>query len=236
MGWLVCVLGLAHAEEPKYHVWHGDVDGQFRFSKSEYTSREVMLAANASYLMPGRELESDLVFERAYIKQDDDRNSIDKDKYDANVKFRQYFEETPYYAYVSPRLRHNRFGYYQSAQALRAGLGRKFGDDSNWVVNIELGSGYRVAHIEGGENISEVLYTTTLKASWAISDTLSVRFNGVQEQSRRETFRTMSLGLRNKITRSIGLKYEVVYQRSYPFDAFDKDGELTADVGVSYSF
>jgi len=224
------------ADEPQYEVWRGDVDGQFSFSKSEYTSRQVTLDANVSYLLPGREFEGEMTFERAYIKEEGNRASLDKDKYDANVKLRQYFEESPYYAYVSPRVRHNRFGYYQSAQALRTGLGRKFGGDGDWVVNLELGSGYRVARVEGGENVSEVLYTATLKTSWAISETLSLRFNGVQEQSRRETFRTMSLALRNKITRSIGLKYEVVYQRSYPFDALEKDGELSADFGISYSF
>lgn len=228
---------LAHADEPpKYHVWHGDVDGQFSYSKSEYSSRQLTLAADVSYLMPTRELDGELMFERAYVKEADSKASVDKDKYDASLKLKQFFDETPYYAYVSPRVRHNRFGYYQSAQAMRAGLGRKFGGDGVWVVNLELGSGYRVAHTEGGENVSEVLYTTTLKASWAVTETFSIRFNGVQEQSRRETFRTMSLGLRNKITNSIGLKYEVVYRRSYPFDAYDKDGELSADVGISYSF
>lgn len=221
---------------PSDASFSGDVDGQYSYNKSEYTSRRLTLAADVAYLMPQHELDGELRFDREYIKEADSPRSINRDRYDANIKLKQFFDDSPYYTYVSPRVRHNRFGYYQSAQALRAGVGRKFGGDDNWTVSAELGSGYRVAHSEEGDNISEVLYTSSVKASWEISDQLSIKFNGAQEQSRRETFRTMSLALRNKLTNLIALKYEVLYRRSYPFDSKVKDGELSAEFGVGYSF
>lgn len=232
--------GQARAEEPPhdpYYEFAGDIDGQYSYNKSEYVSRRLTLAADVSYPMPERELDGELRFDREYVKEDADTGpNINRDKYDASLKFKQFFDGSPYYAFVSPRVRHNRFGYYQSAQSLRAGLGRRFGEGSVWAINLELGSGYRVAHAEGGENISEVLYITTLKANWDINDRLSLKFNGVQEQSARETFRTMSLALRNKLTDHIGLKYEVLYRRSFPFDSQQKDGEIAAEFGVSYTF
>lgn len=227
---------LAHAETPVHDKLTGDIDGKYSYNKSEYTSRRLTLAADLAYPMPQRELDGELRFDREYIKEEGVPQAINRDRYDANVKFKQFFDDEPYYLYVSPRVRHNRFGYYQSAQAMRVGAGRKFGGDANWNVSLELGSGYRVAHAEDGDNISEVLYTTSVKASWDISEQLSLKFNGVQEQSRRETFRTMSLALRNKLTNHIGLKYELLYRRSFPFDSQEKDGELSAEFGVSYSF
>lgn len=236
---VMCVMAapLVQAGEPTDGIWHGEVDGQFSFSQSEYTSRELKLEANTAYLMPGRELGGDFSFERRSIKEDGSPRSVNKDMYDASVELKQYFDDTPYYAYVSPRVRHNRFGYYRSAQALRMGLGRKFGrDDGSLVVSLELGSGYRVAQTETSERIGEVLYISSLKALWALSETLSVYFNGAQEQGRREAFRTMTLGLRTKLTHSIGLKYELAYRRSYPFAGLENDGERTADLGITYSY
>ncbi|HEX5357596.1 MAG TPA: DUF481 domain-containing protein [Aquabacterium sp.] len=233
---LVLLAGCAQAEEVLDDTFKGDVDGQYSYNKSEYVSRRLTLAADVAYLMPQRELDGELRFDREYIKEADSPQSINRDRYDANVKFKQFFDGSPYYAYVSPRVRHNRFGYYQSAQALRAGVGRKFGGDGSWTASAEMGSGYRVAHAEDGDNVSEVLYTTSVKANWDITDQLSIKFNGVQEQSRRETFRTMGLALRNKLTNHIALKYEVLYRRSFPFDSKEKDGELSAEFGVGYSF
>lgn len=240
-GLLVAVLGLlgcgiAHADAPVLNKLAGDIDGQYSYNKSEYTSRRLTLAADLAYPMPQRELDGELRFDREYIKEEGTPQAINRDRYDASVKFKQFFDDEPYYVYVSPRVRHNRFGYYQSAQALRVGGGRKFGGDGSWHASLELGTGYRVAHAEDGDNVSEVLYTTSLKASWDISEQLSLKFNGVQEQSRRETFRTMGLALRNKLTNHIGLKYELLYRRSFPFDSQEKDGELSAEFGVSYSF
>lgn len=233
---LVLWVGCAQADEAADDALSGDVDGQYSYNKSEYTRRRLTLAVDVAYLMPQRELDGELRFDREYIKEADSPQSINRDRYDANIKFKQFFDGSPYYAYVSPRVRHNRFGYYHSAQALRGGVGRKFGGDGNWTVSTELGSGYRVAHAEDGDNVSEVLYTTSLKASWDVTEQLSLKFNGVQEQSRRETFRTMGLALRNKLTNHIALKYEVLYRRSFPFDSKEKDGELSAEFGVGYSF
>lgn len=229
-------VGWAQADDAAQGALSGDVDGLYSYNKSEYTSRRLTLAADVVYAMPQRELDGELRFDREYVKEQDNPRAINRDRYDANLKFKQFFEASPYYAYVSPRVRHNRFGYYQSAQALRAGVGRKFGGQGDWTVSAELGSGYRVAHAEDGDNVSEVLYTTSVKANWDVTEQLSLKFNGVQEQSRRETFRTMGLALRNKLTNHIALKYEVLYRRSFPFDSKEKDGELSAEFGVGYSF
>lgn len=226
----------SEAREPVNYVLSGDLDGQYSYSKSDYTSRRLSLAADLAYPMPNKELDGEARFDREYIKEEGNAPSLNRDRYDASVKYKHFYDDSPYYAFVSPRIRHNRFGYYQSAQALRFGGGRKFVGDSDWTVTLELGTGYRVAHAEDGENISEVLYTTSLKANWNINEQLSLKFNGTQEQSRRETFRTMSLALRNKLTNQIGLKYELLYRRSYPFDSLEKDGEVSAEFGVSYSF
>lgn len=224
------------ATEPALNVWTGDVDGLYQFSKSDYISRQLSLSADVAYPMNGKEFDGEARFDREYVKEQGSPSTVNKDMYDASVKYKEYLDDSPYYAYVSPRIRHNRNGFYHSAQAIRTGLGRKLGGDANWDLNLELGSGYRVAHTEQGENVSEVLYTATVKATWAISESVSIKFNGVQEQSRRETFRTMSLSVRDKLTSRFGLKYEVLYSRSYPFDAFEKDGELSAEFGVGYSF
>jgi putative salt-induced outer membrane protein YdiY len=234
---LVCgPASTAYATEPPLYSWSGDIDGLYEFSKSEYTSRRLTASVDVSYPMVGRALDGELRFDREYVKEQDNSTSIDKDKYDASLKYKEYLDDSSYYLYVSPRMRHNRNGFYHSAQAIRSGFGRKLGGEGHWVVNLELGSGYRVAHTDQGENVSEVLYTATVKTTWTISERISLKFNGVQEQSRRETFRTMSLALRDKLSNSFGLKYEVFYRRSYPFDAFEKDGELSAEIGISYSF
>lgn len=233
-GW-ACHAAEASSSTPDEGL-QGDVDGLYSYNKSEYTSRRLTLAADLAYAMPQRELDGELRFDREYIKEEGLTPEINRDRYDASVKFKQFFDSTPYYAYVSPRVRHNRFGYYQDAQALRAGLGRRFGEGRDWMLNLEMGSGYRVAHAEDGDNVSEFLYTATVKASWDVTSQLSLKFNGVQEQSRRETFRTMALALRNKLTQHIALKYELLYRRSYPFDSRQKDGELSAEFGVGYTF
>jgi putative salt-induced outer membrane protein YdiY len=234
---LTCVGALsAKAEEPQYYTWSGDVDGRYSFNKSEYVTREMTLAVDAAYLMPGQELDGEFNFNREYIKLEGSSASLNTDKYDANAKFKQFFDDSPYYAYVSPRTRHNRFAYYQSTVGLRAGGGRKFGGDGPWVINLELGTGYRVAHTLEDERVKEVLETLTVKGSWTINEQVSLKFNAVHEQSQRETYRTVSFGVRNKLTQSIGLKYELIYRQSYPFDATSHDGEIEADVGISYHF
>lgn len=214
----------------------GEIDGHYSFNQSSYTTRELSLAAEVVWPLTHSELDGEFRFDREFIKLEGTPVEVNTDKYDANLKYKYFLDDSPYYAYVSPRMRYNRFGYYQRAQSVRSGLGRKFGGEAPWEINVELGTGYREAHLANDESISETLYTMTVKARWAVSDTLSVKLNWVNERSSREAYRTVTLGLRNKLTDKLGLKYEVLYRRAFPFDSIEKDGELLAEVGLSYSF
>ena len=214
----------------------GEIDGHYSFNQSSYTTRELSLAADVAWPLAHSELDGEFRFDREFIKLEGTPVEVNTDKYDANLKYKYFLDDSPYYAYVSPRVRYNRFGYYQRAQSVRGGLGRKFGGEAPWEINLELGTGYREAHLSDDESISETLYTMTVKARWAVSDTLSIKLNWVNERSSREAYRTVTLGLRNKLTDKLGLKYEVLYRRAFPFDSVEKDGELLAEIGLSYSF
>ncbi len=78
--------------------------------------------------------------------------------------------------------------------------------------------------------------TLTTKLNWTISDTVGVRISLVHEQNRRESYRTIQASIKNKITESFGLKYELSYKCDYPFDTTTNGGETVADVGLTYSF
>lgn len=214
----------------------GEIDGHYSFNRSSYTTRELSLAAEVAWPLVHSELDGEFRFDREFIKLSGTPVEVNTDKYDANLKYKYFLNDSPYYAYVSPRLRYNRFGYYRRAQSVRSGLGRKFGGEAPWEIDLELGTGYREARLADDEPISETLYTMTVKARWAVSDTLSIKLNWVNERSRREAYRTVTLGLRNKLTDKLGLKYEVLYRRAFPFESIEKDGELLAAVGLSYSF
>lgn len=227
--------GNASAQEDR-RGWSGEVDGHYSFSQSSYTTRELSLGADVVLPLNHSELDGEFRFDREFIKLEGTPVEVNTDKYDASLKYKYFLDDSPYYAYVSPRIRYNRFGYYQRAQSVRGGGGRKFGGEGPWELNLELGSGYREAHLSDGLAVSETLYTLTVKAHWTVSDSLSVKLNWVNERSNREAYRTVTLGLRNKLTDKLGLKYELLYRRAFPFDSVEKNGELLADVGLSYRF
>ena len=133
-------------------------------------------------------------------------------------------------------MRYDRFGFYQKAQSIRSGAGRKFGSSTALEYNIELGTGYREAMLAGQGEVSEILYIASIKGRWNASETVSVKLNWVNEWSSRESYTTLTLGVRNKLTDKLGLKYELLYRRAFPFDSQEKDGEWLSEVGLSYSF
>ncbi|MGE5452325.1 MAG: DUF481 domain-containing protein [Acidobacteriota bacterium] len=239
MGCGVCwglLSGCAWAADEAPPGVTGEVDGHYSFNQASYTTRELSLAADVAWPVQHGELDGEFRFDREFIKLDGSPLEINTDKYDANIKYKYFLDDSPYYAYLSPRMRYNRFGYYQRAQSVRGGGGRKFGGSPQWEINLELGSGYREAHLSDDAAISETLYTMTVKARWAVSENLSLKFNWVNERSSREAYRTVTLGLRNKLTDKLGLKYEVLYRHTYPYDSLEKDGELQSEIGLSYSF
>lgn len=252
----LCVWSVAQAEEPPLPTGSpdagtelvldipaavsrltGEIDGHYTFNQTTYTTRNLSISSDAALKLTERELDGEFRYDREVIKVSGAPREINTDKYDANLKYKQFLMQSPYYGYVSPRVRQDHFGYYQRAQGLRVGAGRRFGGDEVWEVSLELGSGYRLAHLSTGESISEALYLISAKARWAINSNLSVKANWISEGSDREAYQTISLGLRNKLSEKLGLKYEMLYRRAFTAnDAVPKGGEMLTEVGVSYSF
>lgn len=215
----------------------GEIDGHYSFNQTTYTTRSMSLSSDAALKLTQSELDGEFRYEREVIKVAGAAREVNTDKYDANLKYKQFLQQSAYYGYVSPRVRQNRFGFYQRAQSLRVGAGRRLGGDEVWEVNLELGSGYRFAHLMTGESIAETLYLVSAKARWAINPNLSVKLNWISEGSDRESYQTISLGLRNKLSDKLGLKYEMLYRRAFTAsDTVQADGELLTEIGISYSF
>lgn len=224
-------------------VWAEDVAGSlkgnlalnFAYEQSDYVSRQLALSSDVSYEMPGHEIGSEFMYNKKNIELPNVGYTLLSEKYDASVKWRHYLDESSYYTYLSPRIRHNQFGYYTDAKAIRVGMGKKImlGEDSVRLL-LEAGTGYRVAHLHTDEQMREVLYTVSGKIDWQLSDSLVMVFNLQHEQSAVEQYRTAKLSLRNKVTRHFGLVYEYTYARAYPFDSLDKTAEQYSTIGLAY--
>lgn len=230
----------AKSPAPTYSVkrWSGELDGAFSLNRSAYTTRAVAIAVDVARPVRDGELDGELRYDRESIKLDNSPAQLEKDRYDANLKYKRFWAQSTNYTYVSPRVRGDKFGFYQRAQGIRVGAGRRIADESEtWELNLEAGSGYRVAHIATDEDIAEVLYILTAKARWAINDNVVLKLNWIVEASDREGFQILSLGLRNKLSDRLGLKYELRQQRTYANHAETiRDKEFQADVGLSYAF
>lgn len=218
--------------------WSGEVDGSFSFNRSTYTTRAMGVSVDVGRPMGAGKLDGELRYDRESIVVENSPAQVEKDRYDANIKYKHFWAETPYYSYVSPRVRGDRFGFYQRARALRLGGGRQFlGEADRWEVNLELGTGYREAHLSTNEEISETLYSFTAKARWVLNENLLVKLNWMAEASNREAYQTITLSLRNKLSDRLGLKYELLQRRSFTTqDAPRRDKEFQADIGLSYAF
>lgn len=184
------------------------------------------------------ELDGELRYDRESILVENSPAQVEKDRYDANLKYKHFWVDSPYYTYVSPRVRADRFGFYQRARGLRLGGGRKFeGASERWELSVEAGTGYREAYLSTQEHISETLYSFTAKARWVLNDNLLVKLNWIAEASNREAYQTIALSLRNKLSDRLGLKYELLQRRAFTTqDAPRRDKEFQADIGLSYAF
>lgn len=211
---------------------------RFSMQQSDYTSRQLSADGDIDYRWTLSEVSSEFRIDREYVQSGDTAAEIQSDEYDANIKWKRKWVDNPFYGYVSPRLRYNRFGYFRSSQAWRIGFGRRFEPLQGLSLTAEFGPGLRWARKQAGGHVFEALYTLAGKLDYELTDTLTARFNLVDERSNRENYRTLAMSLRNRLTERLWLKYEVNYRKAFPFDDAPRQsqGESSFDAGLSYRF
>jgi putative salt-induced outer membrane protein YdiY len=227
------VLPAIGVEAPVIRV---ELDGSFALSRGAYTTRRFAGDGEVEYRYTRSEVISEFHFDREYVQQPGTPSAVNSDEYDANIKWKTWLTDNPYYLFWSPRARFNRFGFFRSSQALRVGLGRRFQPGSDLALTLEVGPGIRSARPQTGASVIEGMYTVSGKIDLSLSDTLTFKFNLVDERSTRENYRTVTAGLRNKITERVWLKYEMAYRKAFPFDSAPSNAESSFDAGLSYRF
>jgi putative salt-induced outer membrane protein YdiY len=209
---------------------------RFSMQQSDYTSRQLSADGDIDYRWTLSEVSSEFRIDREYVQSGDTDAEIQSDEYDANIKWKRKWLDNPFYGYVSPRLRYNRFGYFRSSQAWSIGFGRRFEPLSGLSLSAEFGPGLRWARKQAGGHVFEALYSLAGKLDYELTDTLTAKLNIVDERSNRENYRTLALSLRNRLTERLWLKYEVNYRKAFPFDDAPSQGESSFDAGLSYRF
>lgn len=229
--WGVATSAVAEEKRP----WSGDLGFSFAYNRTSYVSRKLALEGDVTYKYNHNEMVSEALLDRQYALLPGTATAITNYKYDANVKWKRYFTESPYYAYLSPRVRHNDSGFFRGAQSMRIGGGRKILlDEDRFEMTVELGAGYRFASLADQSQIREGLFTFSDKFTWEINSDLSLKLNLVHEQSAREKYRTTTLELKNKLSHNFGLKYQIMQKRTYPFDTTEPGGEVISSIGLDY--
>ena len=223
----------AWAAEP---VWSGDTSFSLSFNSSDVFSRRTSSDAELLRQQGDSETSFDLSFDREVVKVAGERPELNRDKYDVNVKFREFLADGASFLYLSPRLRHNANGYYVTAQALRVGVGRRWQASESTTLTLETGTGARHARIYSGGHEDEMLWTLAGRMSWKINPQVQLRLNVVHEQSNRERYRTLDAVLRTSLTEHLGLQVKASYSRGFPFSSTERTGEAELDLGVSYAF
>ena len=227
------VLPVIVVEAPVIRV---DLGASFALSRGAYTTRRFAGDGEVEYRYTRSEVLSEFHFDREYVQEAGTSSSVSSDEYDANIKWKTWLTDNPYYVFWSPRARFNRFGFFRSSQALRVGLGRRFQPGSDLALTLEVGPGVRWARPQAGPSVFEGMYTVSGKIDLSLSDTLTFKFNLSDERSTRENYRTVTAGLRNKITERIWLKYEMAYRKAFPFDSAPSNAESSFDAGLNYRF
>jgi putative salt-induced outer membrane protein len=224
------------ATELEAPVIRVDLGLSFALSQAAYTTRRLAGDGEVEYRYTRSEVLSEFHIDREYVQQEGSAASVSSDEYDANIKWKTWLTDNPNYIFWSPRVRYNRFGFFRSSQALRVGLGRRFEPGSSLALTFEVGPGIRWARQQAGDSVFEGMYTLSGKAELSLSDTLSFKFNIVDERSTRENYRTVTTGLRNKLTERVWLKYEMAYRKAFPFDSAPSKAESSFDAGLNYRF
>lgn len=218
-------------------VIHVDLGLRIALSRGADVSRRYAADGDIEYRYTRSEVVTEFRLEREYLREQGETDtSINTDEYDANIKWKTWWVDNPFYTYWSPRVRYNRFGFFQSSQALRVGLGRRYVPRPGIELTVEAGTGVRWAHRQDGDGVFEGLSTLAAKVDADVTDTLGFKFNLVNERSTRENYRTVTAGLRNKLTDRIWLKYELSYRKSFPFDSAPSIADSNFDAGITYRF
>lgn len=230
---LICELSFGADE---VQPWKGDLGFSYSDNRTNYVSRKFALETDVTHATDHNETVSECLVDKRYVMIPGAAAEITSFKYDANVKWKHYYDDSLYYSYLSPRVRHNNTGYFTSAQAFRVGGGRKvLLDKELFEMTVELGIGYRLATLADQSRIREGLFTMSDKFTWNITTDLSLKLNVVHEQSNREKYRTATVELINKFTRNLGVKYQIVQKRTYPFDSNEPGGEFLTSIGLNYA-
>lgn len=214
------------------------VDAGFTFSTTSgaSTTRRYAGDGEVEYRYTRTEIAGALRFDREYVRVSGGGSSVNSDEYDGNVAWRSWLADNPFYGFISPRSRYNRYGYFRSSQSLRIGLGRRWEPQPGNSYTLEAGPGLRWARQQNGDNVTEGLYTLTAKMDVAVSESLGFKFSVVDERSTRENYRTLATSLRSRLTDRVWLKLEYSFRRAFPFDSAPGNAESSLDAGLTYRF
>ncbi|MEY8875975.1 MAG: DUF481 domain-containing protein [Leptothrix sp. (in: b-proteobacteria)] len=210
----------------------------FAFDRSSYATRRWASDGDVEYKYTHSEINGDYRIKREYVPlQDNAGNSLSRDEYDTHLQWKQWVDDNPYYGYLLPRVRYNRFGFYRSSQAFSAGVGRRFEPGSGDLkLTFEAGPGVRSAQPQAGGSLVEGMYTMAVKVDFAVSQQLAFKLNLIDERSTRENYRTLTASLRNRLTERLSLKYELAYRKAFPFDSAPSSAESSLNAGLVYRF
>ncbi|RZS47402.1 DUF481 domain-containing protein [Sphaerotilus mobilis] len=214
------------------------LDAGFTFSTTSggSTTRRYAGDGEVEYRYTRTEIAGALRFNREYVRVAGGGSSVDGDEYDGNVAWRTWLSDNPFYGFISPRSRYNRYGYFRSSQSLRIGLGRRWEPQPGNSYTLEAGPGLRWARQQNGDNVTEGLYTLSAKVDLAVSESLGFKFSVVDERSTRENYRTLATSLRSRLTERVWIKLEYAFRRAFPFDAAPSSAETSLDAGLTYRF
>lgn len=233
--WLTLPLSYASAEGEDA-PFDAELAARLSYSKSGYTTRRIRIDGDFNRMADHTESTVALRFDREYNRPAGGQAEISIDKYDVNGKIRQFWDDEGHFLYISPRMRHNRDGYYSRSRSLRAGLGKRYALEDRMKISAELGSGYREALLQDDTPVTEALRTLALSFQWEPSEDTRLKADWIDESSTRERYRTLELSLRHRLTNHLGLKYTIDYNRAYPFASTDDTSELDINFGISYRF
>jgi len=116
---LTCALLAGSACAQDQQGLEGEISLHASFSESTYTSKQFALDGSFLAKVPDGEAEGHIEVDREYVRAPGQSSSVSTDKIDSNIKRKFFLTAPDYYAYLSPRFRHDRYGYYENSLALR---------------------------------------------------------------------------------------------------------------------
>lgn len=231
---LLHVSSTCLAEDIEY-PWSGDASLDFSYYQSDFVSRSLSASTDLTRKTNQHETTFEGSLDNELVTLPNTPSGVSRLKYDMNIKWKFYWAQTPYYGYLSPRIRHNDSGFFTSVQGVRIGAGRRIlSDDNHFQMSLEAGVGHRYATMSDQTRIQEQLVTLSTKFLWDITHSIAAKFHLTHEQSALEKYRTTSLELKNKLSQEFALKFQITEKRTYPYDISVPNGELITSVGIDY--